>query len=363
MSKEKLINDFFNLGGNYKNLKEKNALKEEITKQLGESQDSDLQLLEILRLSKSFSESFEFNDFEEACKISSTTIERLKYKDTKNFDLYDIRIAMYLVSLTDTFEEAIALSIKSLTALKKYVEYELVYMIELWTNINLLLRLLRADYYEINAKEELERSKKLEEVFLERTEIILAICQSRNGELKSHELITLIRLAIFKRDFKLVDKHLKSLKDIGDKELYKVMKLSTIVYSINATTSITQQQFDSIVGSNLKKIKVLFKLTTADIAELLGYVESHITAIERGERSLSFHQAYNIAEKLELTVNDLCYNDLKIEKNKKENLELEKLKFLSSELDKDEIETLCIIAQRMIKQKRKLQKLQSYNGE
>jgi hypothetical protein len=252
-----LINNFFNLDGNFKNVKERNDLEKEIENQLEASKIPDIKLLETLRAIKSFSQEFEFNNFEEACKISSPTIERLMYTAIDNWELYDIRMAQHLVIWSKSFEESVSLARKVLSALKNYPDHELYYEIKLKTNLNVIIRLLKADYYEIDAEMNPDQSEKIEEFFNEHLKNILDICEAKK-EFKKYEIVTLIRVGIFERDFTKVERHLKELKELDEQELYQAMKNNITTYSSRVDFLPTGSQIQAIFGLNIIRLREKF---------------------------------------------------------------------------------------------------------
>ena len=354
-----LLEAFFELRGNFKNFDKAEILEKKLKKYLEEK--DDVHISYALTMLKIYVEELKFNDFEEACNLASPIIKTLSNTSISKLELYDIRFGQAIIVWTNTFEEAVILSKKMLSALKKYIEHELYYKIELGTNLNMSERLLKADFYEIDAGEEPERSKKVEEAFREIVDNITAICECevRKEELRPYKLMTLIREATFNRDFKNADKYLNLLKETDEKALYKAMKSATITYSANVDIGITKAQLNARCGLNMRILRERLGLTVGEVADLLGYSESHISSMERGERTITSFQLYKIANRFNLTVNDFCYDIIDNKKASKEEIALEKLSVIAKGLVVDGIEVLCTVASQLQKQQRKLQKLQS----
>jgi transcriptional regulator with XRE-family HTH domain len=354
MKKDELLEEFFALGGNYKNFEKAKDLENRINNYLEEFPD-DIHILDVSRLFKVYVTEFEAEDFEGACRLASPVVKRLSNLAIYRWELYDIRIVTIVLTWTKDFEEAIILWKKTLSALKKYIEHELYFKIEVVININLIERLLKADYYEINPNVEMERSNNIEKTFEECSDNNLALCEAKKEEFKVYKIITLIRIALFKRDFKGANKQLKRLKDL-DKDLHKVMKGSITLYSANVEFINSSNQLSIICGMNMRISRENRGLTIADIAELLNYSDSHVNAMERGENAISLFSLYELAKSYGLTIDDFCYGVIKDKKIDKEKRAFEKLRIMSSGLDMDNLEALYRMAKHLQGQQRKSEK-------
>jgi len=356
MKEEELLEEFFALGGNYKNIDKANVLSQKIDKYLSESRKNDVQLLDIKRLLEVASEELNFHDFEEACKIIIPTIKRLVNTDVYKLNLSDIRISQVALTWTRTFEEAHQLAKNALTTLDKYINQEAYIKIKFSIHFNILVRLLKADFMEVDPGKELDRSFKLKDIFEEHLNPALAICEAQGKDYEKYKIVLLIRAALFEREYKIVDAQLEELKKMGEKELYKAMKNSILPYSTYAGSSITEKQLRAMCGANLREFRERAGKTAEEIGKLLGYGEAHITAVERGERGLSLHQLYKIAQTYEISLDTLCHGIIENKISSKIEIAREKLKIESKGLDEHELETLSLMAARMKAQKRRVEK-------
>jgi transcriptional regulator with XRE-family HTH domain len=152
--------------------------------------------------------------------------------------------------------------------------------------------------------------------------------------------------------------HLKNLKDIASKKLYKTVKESIRAYSTYGDFSISNSQFNAMCGSHLRKFRERYNLTQEDIAMTLRYKKAQISAIENGERGLSAYHLFKLAKKYGVTLDELCCSvDDKNKLNKsKEDIELERIRVLALGLGVDWLETVSTILEQMQKQKRIIEK-------
>jgi transcriptional regulator with XRE-family HTH domain len=354
--KEQLIQEFFELGGNYKNIDKARILEKKVNDYLNNTKENDELLLDVRGLLEVFQEERQYDDFEEACKIIFPTVRRLTHRI--NLDFNDIRISQYVITWAGTFEEAEILARRALSSLNKYIKHEAYIRIKFFIHFNLLIRLIKADFIEIDAGEELERSQHLEKIFKEHLYEALAICEGSIEEFQELKIVLLIRAALFDRDYVIVDMHLKNLKDIASKELYKTVRESIRAYSAYGDFSISNSQFNVMCGSHLKKFRKKYNLTQKDVAITLNYKIAQVSAIERGERGLSAYHLFKLAKKYDVTLDELCcgIDDKSKLSKSKEDIELERIRVLSVGLGVDWLETVSAILEQMQKQKRLIEK-------
>ncbi|MCL2611283.1 MAG: helix-turn-helix domain-containing protein [Defluviitaleaceae bacterium] len=307
-SREELLESFFKLGGNYKNFKEAKSLEKKIKKHLKDIGGTDLQMLDVLKLLKAYEEYIKFNDFEKACEIVSSIIQRLSSLATSKWDLYDVRIVQAVIAWVETFEEAVQLARSAFIVLKKYKSHELAHKIELGIYLNLLERLVVADVKEIDAGIEPYRSIKVEEDFREFLASALSIFEEHEDkELKPYKILIQIREAVFFKDFEKADQYLEDLKDTNETAMYKAMRASVVLYSsINENFHMTEAQFKIWIGSNIREEREERGLTAKKLGIAIGITEAHMTAIERGERLANSYILAKIANELKTTTDALC---------------------------------------------------------
>jgi transcriptional regulator with XRE-family HTH domain len=361
LTKDEIFFKFSEIGGNYKNQAEAKLLSKDINSYIQNSKEIDVHILAVRTLLELFEEEFNlvnFSDFERACKISFLVVERLLNLPISQWDLYDITIAQFALTWTTEFEKSKELANNTLFALEKHIDNKGYSKVKLAVRFNLSARLLKADFMEIDAGEELERSLRLDEDFNNNMNAAMPICENNLEEFEKYKVALQIRSALFDREYNLVDDYLVKLKMISDKDFYKVILDSVKPYFVYADTSITEKQLRTIVGSKLRELRNKNNITAEEIGKILGYKIAHITAVERGERGLSLHQLYKIACRYEVKV-DMFLNDTDTNEGKKSNkldVEFEKLKMNSKGLNHHELETLNMMATRMQEQRRMIEK-------
>ena len=281
-----------------------------IKKHLKDAKIADLQLLDILRLLEIYSKEFINEDFEKTANIAYTIINRLLYTHITSWTIFDIRISPIVINYIEKFEEVEELLEKALSAAKKHIKDKPLYKFELSLYRNVLFRLLRAGFLEVDITEESEQSKKLKTLFGTYLYRALEICQkhSKSGELRKFELMILIRSALFDRNSKMVLENLGYLKEIkGERELYNAMKREVTKYSPSFGLSLTPAQYKIMVGGRIKKFREKAGISIPDFANMMGYEETSIRKIENGTSNLPAFSLIRAAHILNVTVNDLVY--------------------------------------------------------
>ena len=200
-TKHQLLDEFFKLGGNYKNFDKIEILENKLNNYLKNIDKNDKQISDALRRLNVYKlETTELSLFKTSCEEIYPTIERLLNLDVPKWDFYDIRFSQSAISWTKTFEIGLNLAKKALSALRGYKEHELYFMIELAISSNIMNRLLRADFIEIDHYEEGDLHEKVKASFGEHFDFVLAICRSKGDELRKYELMALIRKGLLDRD-------------------------------------------------------------------------------------------------------------------------------------------------------------------
>ncbi|MCL2610206.1 MAG: helix-turn-helix domain-containing protein [Defluviitaleaceae bacterium] len=263
--------------------------------------ESDDQIRDVLRLVNLYIEEKLYWDFEEAVKIMRPTIIRLL--NLENWDLYDIRILQTAITYGKTFEECQKLITTALIALEKYNNHPLYFKIKLALHMNILVRLIKAQFLEVDPIEMPMDSKKLKEAFDQHVKMALALCKDK--ELKTYRIIILIREALFHRNYEEVDKNLNALKETGEKDVYNAMKEAVNYYNTYAGTDISKKQVDTMIGANLRKLRLSLNQKPEDFAEIMNISTSSVLLIERGERTLTSYGIVMLTRTLDINPNDL----------------------------------------------------------
>ncbi|MCL1925457.1 MAG: helix-turn-helix domain-containing protein [Defluviitaleaceae bacterium] len=305
--KEKILKQFSEIGGNFKNDHKVKSLQNKIRVYFREAKTVDIQLLDVLTLLKIYEENLINKNFERHHTMAIQVIERLMNTHISNWDLADLRIAQTVLIYTNDFEEAEELVQKALYALKKNIKDRPTDKIELFMRINMLGRFMVSIFEEIGEtnieSSEVEKLKDYFEIHLQKA---LNICK-KDAELKPYELMILTRQAIFNKEPDTVLENLELLKKIGEKEFYKLLKKQFIKYSSNFASMLNQRQSSIMSGGRIRIHREKEGLRVDDFANFLGVTESYINQIERGERHPSLYMLSKISAKLNISIYELIH--------------------------------------------------------
>jgi len=306
--KEDLIEEFFSLGGAYKNLNKMDTFEKKLKRSIKELEQEDLQLYEVLTLLKILKSEFENINFEQVRSMAYPILNRLQNKSADKWSLFDTRISVLMVIYTPTFEEAEKFSRKVLLVLNKFKADKRYTKLKLYLYSNMLIRAMKAKFFEINeTAENKERLENLAELFEECSDEILEICELEEDELfKIFESMTNVRVALFNEKYKKLDELIDRVEKTGGKALYKYMKSAIYSYLSNAGTKITKELFAIMCGKNVRKMREKLDITIDELAILLGCSKAQITLLETGERPFYSHQLFIIAQRFGITMDELA---------------------------------------------------------
>ncbi|MCL2611262.1 MAG: helix-turn-helix domain-containing protein [Defluviitaleaceae bacterium] len=354
--KHELLEGFFKIGGSYKNTDRIVSFENRLKNYIKDIDKNDKQVLNALTLLSVYKmDDNDYSLFEISCDLVSSIVERLLNKDTYKWDFYDILFSQGAIFWAKTSEIAIKLARKALSAIRSHKEYERYYTIELNISSNVMNRLLRADFIEINHYEEEELHEKVKASFNEHLDFVLAICRSRGDELRKYELMALIRKGLLDRDSQAIVENLSLLRE-EDKELHRAMKDSVISYSTYIGFDMSGEQFDNLCGANIRYYREKLGMSKETLAESINMSVSHLTNFENGNKPMKFHTAMAIARTFGITTDDLYYGPNK--KNGFDTKEEAELALLVAEARglKNWLGDLRIIAKSMLKRKREVEK-------
>ena len=336
--KHKLLEEFFDTGGNH-NLGD--ALKGKLLNYIKNS-GNDPQISDALRILQMFEAERDYNDFKNSCKITVPIFERLA--NTDEWDIYDIMILATVIGHAETYDYACMLAEEALVKLKEYADEKRYAGIKLTIHMNIMLRLLRVKYFDF---EKLGSSKKLENMFAKHTNAVLPLCKGR--KFLAYKAGVMIRKGLFYRDDNLVNEGFKLLSDNGEIEVYKMLQHDARQYGFYVDLTINKRQFDSIIGSNVRELRVARKMTTEDLAELLNVTPGSIGQLERGDRGTSGLTLRKLADIFGVSVDVLYYGTkiISLESNYQE-IQLQTLAAYARNLTEDEMECLISVAKNLM---------------
>jgi len=310
--KSGLIEEFVQLGGNYKNAKKAEALDKKVNKYLKNINENDPQISDISKTLKAY-KNFRLKDPEASYKIVSPVIERLLRTSSTKWILEDAKIAQIAIIWTKNFREADMLAKKTIAVLKRFKDYKLAYQIELSVYLNMTERMFIADNKEVDAGIDPESSLEVEKIFRENASLAVAICNSIGEKLKKYEILVKIREATFSKECEKADKLIEELKKIDEIELYKAMKYSVAFYSIGENFYMTKDQFNLLCGKHMREKREELGIPTKDLAKAVGLTAEHITTLERGESPFDSYILFKIADRFSITMDEFL-KGIKVEK-------------------------------------------------
>jgi len=308
--KNEFFKNFFEIGGNYKKVDKARALKKKIDKHLENLGTCDLQLLDLSRILKIYTEEMLYgDDFERLSEMASPIADRLIYTNIVDWIIDNIKLSQAVILYIGNHEKADKLAKKTLVALKKHIQNKPVYMIEFFLYLNILSCFLQMTFFKVDITQDSEVFKSLKKLFKSYSNKALKIYDENKEELKAYELMLLIRIALFDRDSESAVEALEKLKDI-DKPLYASMKKEVIKYSPHFGSEITQKQRRMLIGENIKTIRERFGLSREEFEKKLNFEEGYICFIERGERNAPVHKLLKICEVFDISTDELFYGTI-----------------------------------------------------
>ena len=278
MVKHELLDKALAIGGNH-NKSEIEAVESQLKSYFKDNGD-DPQISDALLMLKIADVECTSNDFEECCVVAAPILERLSH--VKDWDFYDIRILSAVIDYTETYEQAIALVADALKCLEQYTDEKLYLNVRLALNMNAMLRMLRAKYFDVDY---LNPSKDLEDAFDHYTKEATDLSVTYDSNI--NKSVIDIRKGVFYRDIDLVDDGFEALKLAGAEEVYRMLQTAIAEFNYFTELTISKRQFNVIVGANLKKERLAHDMKQEELAKILGVTIPAIGLMERGERSIT----------------------------------------------------------------------------
>ena len=338
--KYQLLEEFFDIGGNHEPDKAK-AVEVKLHEYINNNGD-DPQISDALRILQMFEVERDYNDFEKSCQVTAPVLERLVNAD--KWDIYDITMFSKVVGYAETYEKACALAEEALEKIEEYSSEKRYIDIKLTIHMHIMTRLLRTKYFDL---ENIDASEKLKNLFSKHTNAALPMCKGR--KLITHKAAIMIRKGMFYRDDNLINEGFKLLVDNGEIEVYKMLQHDARQYGCYIDITISKKQFDSILGSNIRELRVARKMTTEDLAELLNVTPGSIGQLERGDRGTSGLTIRKLADIFGVSVDVLYYGTkvISLESNYQEN-QLQILAAYAKNLTEDEMDCLIGVAKNLL---------------
>jgi len=326
-----LLEELFTMGGNYKP-EESKIIKSKL-QSYAESYRDNLQIRDALIIHKIFEIESKHNDFETCYMLSMPIFERLN--QTANWDLYDIRILTYVIDYAETLQQAHLLVTEVFDKLENYSHEKLYNPIKLNISINMTLRLIREKF---SKKESRQSEDRLTVMFSEYVDLIMELCEEADIV---RQAIVLVRKGIFYRNKSLATQGFNLLKANDEHDLYRILRDETSTYRLKVhLNKDDKQQFDILIGENIKNIRTKHNMTVSDMAKNLNMQQGPVSLIELGKRSASAYMLFSMATMFDEPVENFLYGTevmLPDSDSDSKNVLIEQLSNLTKALPENEI--------------------------
>ena len=342
-SRHDLLDEFFALGGNH-NIKE---LKEMKNKILGfqKAHESDVQINDVLTLIKIQMEDYEKGNYEMSQKTAKPVLERLAI--AKNLDFYDIQILSTLIVYAETYIKALDFVKKFSMSEGKYRDDSNFHHVKMVLHGNMAFRTLRALYFDADG---LERPAELGAIFDEHIGKFMNICtrDELKEQLWEQAAIAQIRTGLFKKDYALVDKNMKTLKKRASKSIVKMVQNEISEYNAHTGGDISKSQCDVLVGRNIKRMRIARNLTQENLAQMLKVSASYMRLVESGGRCLVGHKLYKLSCILNVSMDSFFQGEITGKTSYETIMAREVLANMTSKMTKADLDVFIHMGERLL---------------
>jgi len=321
-------------------------LKKKIQKFLRSTYDNNTQLLDAVRILDLWVDNLEYNDFEYSYRIASPIAERLACM--KTLDLCDIMLSIQVVGYRKDYNEVHEFAQKILAALEDYKSDKRYRGIKIVTYMNVLLRLLRVKYFELDSSENTAELAELTALFMKYVHLVLELCGDQES-LWLYKTMALLRKAIFEKDYEEIDAKLVFIREKGNAALCRVIIEEVNGFSSFAGGNITKTQLNLQVGANIRKIRRARYMSLETLGEGVGISYASLQAIEQGNISLTVFNLHKLAQFFEMSTDEILYGKNDAKDKDEVSGEIKELLAYTQRLSKTEIDVLNNVAKQMSK--------------
>ena len=281
MTKQQMLDEVFSIGGNHK-LEECKKTEINLVNYLKKN-GNDPQVEDALSIIRIGIDDYENSNFETNRKLAAPIFERLL--SIEAWDFYDIRILAIVVDYVETYERSCILTDIALNKLEEHAHENKYLHVKLIFHANVMLRLIRALYFETDGLNTRKTYIKLRDIFYAHFTAIKYICERGNFPV-FYEVAT-IRRGIFYREDMFINEGLEALKKLDKPEIYRMLEDEVAEYRSYSKMNINKVQFDAAVGENIKKMRIERGMTQAKVASTAGLAVADISAMEGGKRTIT----------------------------------------------------------------------------
>jgi len=295
-----LLDEFINFQDT-NNIAKIQKLKKKIQKFLKLSQISDIQLLDAVKVLNVWVEDHEYNDFDQCHRIALPVVDRLAKLDY--WDYYDVWLANYVVSFGIDYKATHEFAKKTLTALEEYKNNKRYDGQKLNICLSVLLRLLRAKYFETNYTNPDVDLSELAALFYDYFNQCIELCE-KHEKYKLYKILASIRKGLFEQDYPAVEQGLRNIKKSAP-DFYKITTEEVNGYGAFAGSSMTKMQLNIQIGNNIRKLRRSNYMSIGDLSEKAGVTYTTLQAIEKGRLSIAAFNLKRLADAFKVPIDEL----------------------------------------------------------
>ncbi|MCL2611008.1 MAG: helix-turn-helix domain-containing protein [Defluviitaleaceae bacterium] len=343
--KNDLLDKFFSINDNNKKSEIKRLQKMLIRFQ--EQYGFDAQIDNALLVLKISLVENKNSDLSEAIAIVAPIFKRLE--NIERWDLNDIAFLAIIIGHAKNYTQTLELVEKALTSLDQYKKSNVYKDLKISIYVNATYRLLKSKYTEIDYTNENTEFDILDEKLSDYLKTGLELCEESEDHIHNfiHKNILLIRKGLFEKDTELIEKCLKVLKK-EEKEVYRMLREEVNEYNESMGASIGRNQFNIMIGKNIKELRLSRNMTYNELATSLGVSHSNIGGYERGEQGLTALGIYKLADIFNVSTDEIYYGKKSQPVQTDEKLALRnKIFATTSRLSKEELELINNMAHQL----------------
>jgi len=239
---------------------------------------NDQQIKNALQIVEIWTSESQDNDFDTSCDLADPILQSL-LKDESKWDINDIKTLAIVLDYAGTYVKVHELAEKLLNRLEDFRREERYDNIRLAIYTNVTLRLLRGKYFESH---DLVPPKQLEEWFDEYIDKGLDLCVIINAQLE--KAVFHIRKGLFHQDDDLISRGFYRLKELGEEEVFRILKDAANQFSFFEGIKMSKLQSDKIIGGNIRRIRTEAGMTMRELAGMTDLTIPYISSVENGIR-------------------------------------------------------------------------------
>jgi len=276
--------------------------------------------------------------FEKSCEIAAPIFENLNAATAWSY--IQFYVLTLVIGYQTSYDNAMAMLQEALDVILDEHATDKKYMgICAALHANMTIRIIRAKYLEPN------RDKaELDKAFKRSYDHVMEVSVRKN---LPYQHVMQARLGIFESNVELVKSELATLKELGEKKMYKTTKDELGEYLQFIKVKFGTSLFNFFVGYNARGERMRQGRRVSEIAGKLDMDDNVLNAIERGDGGMSIETLKELATTLGVTSDYLLYGD----ENKRfpKNLHIIMLSEIMQDATHEEMDNIVAMAKMMVK--------------